>query len=221
MAKDNDNIQEAASGEKKSFFNDSKKVRILSIIVGVVVVAGLGYLAYYQFMWKPKNEESKTVYWKAAANLEKDSLNLAINGDGTYPGFATIAKNYSGTIGGEVSEYALGIAYLNQGEFQNALTFLAKVELEDEIVSTMAIGCMGDAYWELGQTGEALQKYEEAIAHNPNQFTTPYFLMKAGMLLQAEGRPGDALEKFEAIKNDWPESNQARGIEKYIAVVGG
>ena len=221
MAKENETIQDSGAQEKKPFFKDPKKVRILSIVGGIIVLAGLGYLAYYQFMWKPKNEESKTAYWKAAAYLEKDSLQLAVNGDAMNPGFLNTASKYSGTIGGEISEYALGVSYLNMGEYQNALSYLAKVELEDEIVSTMAIGCMGDAYWELGQTGEALKKYEEAIAHNPNQFTTPYFLMKAGRLLQAVGRPSDALDKYEAIKNDWPASSQAKDIEKYIAVVGG
>lgn len=221
MAKENENIKAQSSEGKKSFFQDPKKVRIISIIVGVIVLGGLGYLGYYQFIWKPKNEESKTANWKAFTYFEKDSLTKAVDGDGINPGFRTIATNYSGTIGGEVSEYALGVSYLNLGDYQNALSFLTKVELEDEIVSTMAIGCQGDAYWELGQTGEALDKYEEAIEHKPNNFTSPYFLMKAGRLLESVGRPSDALEKYASIKANWPESPQAKEIDKYIARVGG
>ena len=73
MAQENETTQAQSNEGKKSFFQDPKKVRIISIIVGVIVLGGLGYLGYYQFMWKPKNEESKTASWKAFTYFEKDS----------------------------------------------------------------------------------------------------------------------------------------------------
>lgn len=218
---ENQKQQEQEYSEKKPFYKDPKTLRKLSVVGSIMVLICIGYMVYYQFIWKPKNQESKTVYWHASTYLEKDSLTKAINGDSRYPGYLSIANNYSNTIGGEVAEYAVGVAYLNTGQYKNAATYLAKVDLEDEMVSTMAIGALGDAYWELGQTGEALKHYEKAIKNKPNQFTTPYFLMKAGRLLEKVGRPEDALSKYKKIKKDWPESNESEEIEKYIAHLGG
>jgi hypothetical protein len=43
--------------------------------------------------------------------------------------------------------------------------------------------------------------------------------MKAGQLLELSGDYSKALEKYETIKEKFPESNEGNNIEKYIARV--
>jgi TolA-binding protein len=50
-------------------------------------------------------------------------------------------------------------------------------------------------------------------------FHSPIYLMKAGMLYETEGKFIDALNVYEKIKTKYPDSNEGRSIDKYIARV--
>ena len=52
---------------------------------------------------------------------EKDSFNLAINGDGTNPGFLDIIEDYSATPAGNLANYYVGVSYLHLGQYEDAL----------------------------------------------------------------------------------------------------
>ncbi|MEZ4998870.1 MAG: tetratricopeptide repeat protein [Bacteroidales bacterium] len=52
-----------------------------------------------------------------------------------------------------------------------------------------------------------------------NSFLSPIFLMKAGMLHETNGKWADALKLYERIQDEYPESNEGRSIDKYIARV--
>lgn len=43
--------------------------------------------------------------------------------------------------------------------------------------------------------------------------------MKAGMLYESDGKWADALKLYERIQDKYPESNEGRSIDKYIARV--
>ena len=99
---------------------------ILSAIV-VIAICGLGYLAYNQFVVKPKETSAANEmyypqqYFDEALNNEaaKDSLfNLALNGaEGKY-GFLDIIDEYSGTKAANLANYSAGMAYLNMQKYQ-------------------------------------------------------------------------------------------------------
>lgn len=211
----NENYQNKEKKGFEQFLIKNKKM--VSIVGGAAIVLVLGIFAYIYLYAKPHNEESKEVWWKAAVYLEKDSLNLAITGGPTFTGFQSVAKNYSGTYGGNIANYGIGVAYLNMQEFGIALKFLKNCEFEDIILQSMAKGAMGDAFWELGQTGKAEKKYLEAIEAEPDLFTTPFYLMKLGLLNELSENPSKAAEYYKQIKNDWEGSAQYKDIDKYIA----
>ena len=87
----------------------------------------------------------------------------------------------------------------------------------DEIVGPMATGCIGDAYLELGETDNALSYYEKAANQRTNDFTTPMFLKKAGDLYAFIGDNAKAIKAYERIKYDFPGSEQARTIDKFLS----
>ena len=101
-----------------------------------------------------------------------------------------------------------------------ALNFLKECEFEDVMLQSISKGAMGDAYWELGQTGDAEEKYKEAIEAEPDQFTTPLYLMKLGLINELNGRPSEAVKYYTEIKENWEGSVQHKDIDKYIARAG-
>src|SRR3954465_8114691 len=83
---------EQTLGRAEEFVNTNKKS--LSIIVGAIVLAVGGYL-YYQYSYVAgKEKEAESQMFRAEEYYRNDSLKLAINGDGNFPGFDEVISSY-------------------------------------------------------------------------------------------------------------------------------
>jgi len=155
--------------------------------------------------------------FKAQNYFEKDSFNLALNGDGNNPGFLDIIDDFGSTDAGNLSRYYAGVSYLNMGQYDNAITYLKKFSTKDLLLGPISVGAQGDAQLELGKTDKALELYTEAYKMNDNELTTPIYMLKAGELLESSSKQDEALKIYETIKLKFPESTEGRSIDKYIA----
>ena len=111
-----DNLQELESALTKTeqFIEDNQK--IISYVVGALVWVVAGYLGFNKFYLQPKQEEANSQMFMAIDYFEKDSFNLAINGDGNYLGFLDIVDDYGITKAANLADYYLGISYLRLGQ---------------------------------------------------------------------------------------------------------
>jgi tetratricopeptide (TPR) repeat protein len=151
--------------------------------------------------------------------FEKDSFNLAINGDGNYLGFLDIIDDYGITKAANRANYYTGISYLNLGQYEEALDYLNKFKSDDLLLAPVAEGAKGDAYLELGEQDKALKQYKKAYAVNNNELTTPIYMMKAASLLESMDELEDALAIYKEIKAKFPESTEGTNADRYIARV--
>ena len=181
-------------------------------IVGVIAL----YLGYGKFYAEPLNEEAHAEMFMAEKYFETDSFNLALNGDGQYLGFIDIASDYSGTSAGNLANYYAGICHLNLGDNESAIDLLSSFNANDEIVSSIAFGGIGDAYMNLGDSDKAISFYEKAAKNSNNKFTTPIYLKKAALAHESNGDYNDALKHYEKIKAEYGETREAADIDKYI-----
>ena len=186
-------------------------------IVAVIVLLIAGYMGYTRFILEPREQEAREEMYMAEQHFERDSMRLALEGDGTNLGFLDIIADYRMTRSANLARYYAGIALLNLGEYEEAIDHLKKFRRRDQLLGAMALGATGDAYLQLEDTRNALRYYERAAAHQPNPLTTPAFLMKAGMVYEMKGRHGDALEAYQKIKDEYPNTNEGRNIERFIA----
>ena len=85
----------------------------------------------------------------------------------------------------------------------------------------MAKGAIGDAYMELGKTADAAGYYLKAADLSKNDFTSPVFLQKAAWAFEDAGKKEDALKAYERIRTEYPRSNEARDVEKYVTRLKG
>ena len=115
-----------------------------------------------------------------------------------------------------VTLYDQGILAKAKREFQKAIDYLSDFSSDDEVVSTMALGAIGDAYGELGKMSDATSYYQKAAANSQNEFTAPMFLMKAGMAAEANKDFKTAKNAYEQLKQKFPNSQQGRDAEKYL-----
>ncbi len=205
----------------------SKNQNYILGVITVIAVGVLGYLGYIQFIQNPKEANaSNELYYpqqyfdQAMQNeAQKDSLlNLALNGaEGKY-GLLDIIDEYSGTKAANLAKYSAGMAYLNQQNYEEAITYLEEFSSDDAILGALAKGGIGDAFSQLEQPEEALEYYELALAHSDNDYTAPLYLYKAGVMAMNLGDKTTALSHFQRIKDDFPKSSQATNIDALIGM---
>lgn len=209
------NVEETLS-RTEHYLEENYKA--LLIILGVLI-ALVGLIWVGKMYLNNRNDEAQSQMYQAEKWMEMDSLKLALNGDGNYLGFIDITKNYKMTRAANLAKYSTGICYLRLGQYEDALEYLNGYSKKDKIIGSLALGAIGDAYVELGETDKGAAKYIEAAGFAKNSFNTPVFLMKAGQLYELQQKYTEAMKVYEQIKNDYPESTEGTQIEKYIARV--
>ncbi|MGD9930384.1 MAG: tol-pal system YbgF family protein [Mangrovibacterium sp.] len=214
--KKEDNLSEVENALTKSEQFIEQNQKILSIVVGAAVVIVAAYLGFTKLYVLPKEKAAQEQMFMAEQYFEKDSFNLALNGDGNYLGFLDIIDDYGVTKVADLAGYYSGICYLRLGQYEEAINYLDAFESDDLLLAPVAAGAKGDAYVELNETDKALNAYKKAYSYK-NEFTTPVYLMKAGNLLEATGKYADALNLYNEIKTAYPASTEARSVDKYIA----
>lgn len=207
-------VESAYSNTENYIVNNKKSLTFITL--AIVAIFG-GYFGYQKLYVQPMEQEAKELSWKAEYYFSVDSFELAINGFGEYEGFAYIADEYSGTKQGNLANYYLGVSYLYLGQYQLAIDHLDQVNVDDQIISTMAIGNQGDAYLELNQYPQGIAKYEEAANNSDNEFTAPYYLQKAALAYESTGEWGKAVDTYKRIRDEYPESTEGREVEKFLA----
>jgi len=218
------NTLDEGASKTETWVADNQKY--IYIIVGVAIVAVLGYLGYTRFIHEPNqneaaNEMSQAQNYMASAlranGAQSDSLyNLALNGgEGKY-GFLDIIDNYGGTDAANLAHYNAGFAYLRTGKYQEAIEQLEGFKSDDEIFSALATGGIGDAFMQLEQPEEALGYYEEAAEMRANSFTTPRFLLKAAITAINLGNADVAEEYLLQIENEYSKAPEADKVPVYL-----
>lgn len=207
-------VEEALSKSEQFI---EKNQNILLGVVAVIVLIIVGYIGFNRYIIEPREQEAKAEMFMAERYFEQDSLQLAINGDGTHLGFIDIISDYRMTKSANLAKYYTGVAYLNLGEYDNAIEYLSKFRRKDQILGAMALGAMGDAYLAMGDQDKAINHYKKAVSYKPNRLTTPAFSMKLGMVYELAGEYQKAIEVYEDVKKEFPDTNEGRNIEKYIA----
>ncbi len=213
-----DNLMAVEDALSKSEQFIEKNQRIITIAIGAVVVLILAFLGYQRYFLIPKNTEAQEQMFMAEKYFEKDSFDLALYGDGgNYLGFLDIIDDYGITKSANLAHYYAGVCFLHRGEYDNAIDYLKKFNSKDMIVSTMAQAAIGDAYMENGDANKALSHYKKAAEAQKNEFSTPFYLFKAGMACEELNKYAEAAKYYEMIKTEYPKSSLAREADKYIA----
>ncbi len=204
-------LEDITGEELKRQFKSNKVLRYVTIGVGILVIAILGYLLYRQFVWKPANEKSKNSYWEGLNFAAKDSTDMAIDL------LRVEAKKYDGKVGGEVAQFVLGRQLMNKKDYTGAIKELEGVDVEDTYVSILAVGLQADCLSEMKKYEDAANMYLKAADMLENELTTPMYLMKAGLCAEEIKNFPKATECYQRIADDFLGYAGQVQIEKFIA----
>jgi len=208
-------VEETLTRTEQFLENNWKTITYGLAVIAVIV----GAVWLYNRRLDSRTEEAIAQMYVAQNYFDDDSLDLALYGDGNYLGFIDIADEYGSTRPGNLANYYAGLCFLWSGQYEDAIDYLQRFKKRDKSASPVALGCIGDAHVELGETDKGIDYYMKAAEFSDNSFYNPLYLMKAAQLHEMEGRYDEALELYTRIKDDYPESSEGRNIDKYIARV--
>lgn len=199
----------------ESFVLKFQKQLIYGFATAVLLVAA--YFAYQNWYKAPLEEEAQAQMFTAVQYFEQDSLSAALNGDGVNLGLLDIEDRYGNTKAGNLAAYYVGLCYMYTETYDEAISYLKKYSPADKLGKALSAGNIGDAYSELKDYDNALVYYKKAASADHSRLTTPRFLMKAGLVLEAQGKYAEAAKCYQQIKSDFPDTSEGREAEKYIA----
>jgi tetratricopeptide (TPR) repeat protein len=212
----NEQIADIVEGIHKveSFFREYKNILIYT--VGGLILIFAVFFGYRELISKPMKAEALEQMIVPQNNFERDSFRLALKGQGSLePGFESIAEEYSSTPSGNLANFYAGVCCLKLGEYNEAIDYFSKFKSDDEIFAARSLANIGNCYVELGDLENAVKYFVQA-AHKKDNAASPSYLMKATAVYEKLGQYSKALELYEEIKYQYPESSEALVIDKYI-----
>jgi len=203
------------------------------IYIGSAIILLLAGWTIYKYMFKlPKEEKANDIvfvtqkYFAEFSNAtDSNKIKLAtlvLNGDGTNPGALKIINNYSGTAAANLCEYYAGACYLHIGQFDKAIKYLKDFDADGASqIKSRAYGMIADADAELNKNDDALSYYKKAADVNAkDDYTSSEFLFKAALFAETTGKTKDAIDLFKKIKTDYPLTEKAANVDRYLARLG-
>src|ERR1700761_3552420 len=210
-------VENKSVGQTGNFVRENQKSLIF--IGGAIVALILIYIAYQKFYIAPREIKASNQMHVAQDFWEKKDWDKAIKGDAGYPGFEKIVADYSNTKAANLAYFYLGVAYLNKGEYRKAIDELSDYRGDDSMIAAEAYGNTGDAYVELKDYDKAATYFKKAVDKAKNNFLSPLYLKKLGLVYEAQNDNKSADDTYKSIKSDYPTSAEAQNIDEYIARV--
>jgi tetratricopeptide (TPR) repeat protein len=214
----------------RGFWEDYSKP--ITIIGSANIILFAAWMVY-KYMFKiPKEENAdkivfvtKKYFTEFTTATDSAKILLAtkvLNGDGTNPGALKIINQYSGSAAANLCEYYAGACYLHLGQFAMSIQYLKNFDANGATqIESRALGMLGDANAELNKNDDALNYYKKAATVNEkDEFTSSEFLFRAALFAQSTGKTKEAIDLFKKIKTDYPLSQKASDVDRYLAKLG-
>jgi len=197
----------------------SKQLSLAALIIIFIVGAWYAYQEFYQL---PKEKKAVEALFRAEEYYRKDSIALALNGDGQNLGFIKFIEKHNGTQAANLACFYAGSCYLKIGDNAKAITYLEKFSSDSKITQARAYKLLGDAFGDSGKNKEALEYYKKAGHYfEKDEVNSPdYLFMAAYFADQVIKDNTEAIALYEEIRSKYPRSQQSFDAEKNLARLG-
>lgn len=197
----------------------SKQLSLVALIIIFIVGAWYAYQEFYQ---APKEKKAVEALFRAEEYYRKDSIALALNGDGQNLGFIKLIEKHNGTQAANLACFYAGSCYLKIGDNAKAITYLEKFSSDSKITQARAYKLLGDAFGDSGKNKEALEYYKKAGHYfDKDEVNSPdYLFMAAYFADQVMKDNAEAIALYEEIRSKYPRSQQSFDAEKNLARLG-
>lgn len=196
------------------FYEENRNV-VYGALAGLVALAlAIAGYAYYQTQ---QQEQAQQQLARIVTTYEQGSYQQALDGTAETLGLLEIADEYGSTQAGNLATFYAADALYRLGEYDRALTYFQQFDKTDDLIGASALAAEAAIYETQDDFAAAAEHYQEAANQFESDLTTPRYLMDAGRAYAEAGNFEEALEVYQTIQEDYPESEQAQNVERYIA----
>jgi len=192
----------------------------INTAITVLLIAVVGFFGYQKLIKEPKENKAANAISYPQIYFAQDSVNKALNGDGQHQGFLQIIKKYDGTKAGNLAHYYAGVCYLQMHDAKNAIKHLKEFNGHGTKLEYVANGTLGDAYMESNNVKEGIDYYTKAAGNKEDNLLTPLYLYRAGLAFEMNNQREKAVDNYKRIRDEYPQSMQAREVDKNLARLG-
>lgn len=194
--------------------------KTIAICVTLSLAILLAVLAWYRYQAEQDKTAQQEMY-QATYEFEADNYEKALNGEEGYIGFLDILKNYRFTKAANLANLYVGIIYMQQTKYSDAIPYLKQFKATDYLLQARAWSLLGDAYSQLQDYSQASTYYLKAADYRPNEFFTPIYLTKAATVYEAQGNHQAARQCYERIMQAYPKSTWYEEASKHSSRLAG
>jgi predicted negative regulator of RcsB-dependent stress response len=196
--------------------------KTITIALGAVIVVVGGFLIYKNFVQGPKERKAADAIFRAEQFYAQDSLDKALNGEGTVPGLEKVISQYGGTEAGNRAKFMAASIYVKKGSFDKAINYLKDFDTDAPQVQARAYKLLGDAYAEKNNGKEALEYYKKAARHfeDDDMAASEALFLAAYLSDKVLNDKDGAIELYKEVKTKYGQTQWAFEADKYLAVNG-
>jgi tetratricopeptide (TPR) repeat protein len=185
-------------------------------ILGVITVAILGIFGY-SYWQQHREAEGQGLLAPAVMLYESGDYSAALEGTDDTTGLLEIVADFSSTDAGNLARFYAADALFRQGEYDRALELFEDFEREANYLGASALAGEAAIQEGRGNHERAGDLYRRAALIFPNDAASPGYLLEAGRAYEQAGEYEDAVDVYNMVADDYPESPQARNIDLLVA----
>jgi len=205
------------------FFEKNGKI-LIGIFIAIIVIAMC--IWGFKKCKASEEEDAQNAISLCQQDFANQDFEKALKGDGARSkGFAKIINEYSGTKTSNLARLYAAICVLqndttlSKKSFDEAISYLKEYKSQDDnTVSAAAIGMLGNCLVSNGDKQGGAEKLIEAAKKADNESLSPLFLFQAGEIYEDLKQPEKALELYNQIKNDYPQSSMSTGNDPMLNI---
>lgn len=200
---------------KAWMFFDENRTLVYGALAGLVVLvlAVVGYVFYHN----QQQVEAERLLAQGVRTYEQGSYREALEGAGATPGLLAIADDYGSTRAGNLATYYAADALYRLGEYDRALEYFRAFEKDEDFLGASALAAQAAIHANREEFSRAAELYLEAAEQFENTLTSPQYLLSAGQAYEEAGNFEAALSAYERIEEEYPDSDEAQDIGRYLA----
>ena len=198
----------------EAFFEKNAKL-IIAVICALIVISVCLWL--FNKCQGEKEIEAQNAIAISQKAFAEEQFEDALNGDksdANSKGFLKIINEYSGTKTANLAKLYAAICYIKQEKTDEAIKYLKEFDVaEDNSISPIALEMLGNSLIAKGDKEGGAAKLVEAAKAADNESLSPVFLRQAAIIYEDLKKNDKALELYEQIKSQYPQSAMCQGDE--------
>ena len=199
------------------FFENNKNLTY-GILGGIVLVV----LLILGWNWNQgnRNESALSEMAEAVRLYEAGSYQASLDGDISFTGLLDISDRFGGTVSGNLATFYAADALFRVGEMDRSLEYFESYSKSADYIGASAFAGEAAIHELSGDYDEAGDLFSRAANVFESDITSPMYLERAARAYAAAGSNSRAMDVFETIQEDYPDSQAAQNVEFQLARLG-